>query len=335
MTDQSQTFPYQQTVDQLFTWVGQSADSAAASPANPPSQDRTALPAAETPTAPADSPPPWSGLTDWQGEYQWLQEERKRLEAYTLSQFALIKQQREELLGRKSGIEEALALREQELNRQLKLLAEGAETLAKRDRELAEREAALAEQQQRLNNARQELHALQQANVQLHRDNEAQRLLAAELRLQTTHLQEAVRAARSELAALEQVLRRRKEEAEAERAELAESRRQLERRHAALEQAEEALRRRVAEVDQLEAQLRRELEQREQQLAMEYQELERARAGLRRQLQKRAELQAAVVAPSPGAVGEGRDGTSYLASAIKSRQPERPFRQRARSELGA
>jgi chromosome segregation ATPase len=232
--------------------------------------------------------PSLPSLSDWQTEYQWVLEERRRLEAYTVSQFALIKQQREELLGRRAGIEETLALREQELNRQLRLLAEGSETQEKRNRELAEREAALAAQMETWAAARQELQALQQINSTLQTENEAQRILAEELRIQVAHLQEAVRAGRSELAVIEQVVRRRQQAAEEERGELAAARRQLEQRFAALEKAEESFRRRTAEIDQLEVQIRLELEQREQQVALEHKELEKARAKLRQHPPTRA-----------------------------------------------
>jgi DNA repair exonuclease SbcCD ATPase subunit len=261
----------------------------------PQTEPEAALPAATStepdagpPLQPGACPAPlaWAQLSNWQEEYQWIQEERKRLEAYTLSQFALLKQQREELLGRRSGIEETLALREQELNRQMKLLAEGTAAQEKRDCELAERETALTAQMEKLANARQEFQTLQQVNAQLQSENETQFLLAQELRLQSTHLQETVRAARSELSVLEQALQRDKNAAEEERAEITASRRQLEERHAAMEKTEGSLRRRVAEIDQLEAQIRHELEQRERQIALDYQELERARAKLRLQVQK-------------------------------------------------
>lgn len=286
MTPSQALTSYQEPVGQLLAGPDgcgvHPADGAGETP--PHADPAIQTPAIATPIPLAislDATPIPTRLTDWQSEYQWVVEERSRLEAYTLAQFALIKQQREELLGRRAGIEETLALREQELNRKLRLLAEAQDTLDCRNRELAEREEDLQQNMEKLSSARTELQLLEQSCLQLQTENEAYRLLAEEHRIQTAHLEEAVRATRSELGILERGLQQRRRAAEEERAELAASRRQLDQRFTALEEGEESLRRRVTEIDQLEVQIRQELEQRERLLGIEYQELERVRLALR------------------------------------------------------
>lgn len=297
------------SVDQIFTWIAEA-------PSRPPPA-RVLREQLQAPTVSAPEPtggpvggartegPPGQVLSrmppsgDLQTEYEWLREERQRLEAYTLGQFALIKQQREELLGRKAGIEESLALREQELNRQLKLVTDGTEALRQRDRELSERETALAVQTQRISQAAQECRAFQESNARLRQENESQRLQAEQLRIQLAHLQEAVRFARSELAAVEQAARKRKEALDSAEVELAASRTQLGQRFAEVERAEASLRRRESELDQLEAQLRRELEERERSLEEEARELEKAQVRFRLQAQRTPQHSRLIDTPLP------------------------------------
>ena len=56
-------------------------------------------------------------------EGEWVREERLRLQSYMQTHFALLKQQREEFASWRSRVEAALVAREQELNRQQKVLA--------------------------------------------------------------------------------------------------------------------------------------------------------------------------------------------------------------------
>src|SRR5262245_58791399 len=174
-----------ESIDQIFTWLAEAVHTGQVPREAAQAQQEAAAPASRP--GPADPPP---RQADLQAEYRWLQEERKRLQAYTLSQFALIKQQREELLGRKTQIEEGLALREQELNRQMKILAESNEAVQKRGKETAEREAVLAGQLEQINNAQQTLQTLQQTSARMQKEIEAQRGQLEQTRIQSAHLQE-------------------------------------------------------------------------------------------------------------------------------------------------
>ena len=58
-----------------------------------------------------------------QGEQEWAATERQRMSAYAENQLARIKQQREELANWQSQVEASVIAREQEINRQMKLLA--------------------------------------------------------------------------------------------------------------------------------------------------------------------------------------------------------------------
>src|SRR5438132_14032154 len=96
------------------------------------------------------APPALEDPSDLESAYEWLRAEKQRLEEYTRSQFATIQEQHQALLNKHFHSEQSLALRCQELNREMKFLAGQAETLQRRARELAEREAALSEQMARL-----------------------------------------------------------------------------------------------------------------------------------------------------------------------------------------
>src|SRR5262249_52743631 len=88
-----------------------------------------------TPAYPGPQPPPkLESPADLQAAHEWLQTERQRLEAYTRNQFAAIQQQHQALLAKQFRSEEALALRAQELNREMKFLASQAEALQSRAR---------------------------------------------------------------------------------------------------------------------------------------------------------------------------------------------------------
>src|SRR5579875_3633820 len=133
----------------------------------------------------------WSAPAAWQADYEWIQEEKKRLEAYTLSQLALVRQQREELLQRKNSTEQAMIQREQELNRQARLLANANEALKRREQVVAERETALASQAQTLAQLQEQVRALQQSRDQLQREIEQRGLQLEQQRLHAAQLEEA------------------------------------------------------------------------------------------------------------------------------------------------
>src|SRR5438309_2337827 len=107
--------------------------------------------------AEVQAPPTLENPGDLQVAQEWLQAERQRLEAYTRSQFAAIQQQHQSLLAKQFRSEEALALRAQELNREMKFLASQAEALQSRAHQLAEREMALSAHMERLVSAEQDL----------------------------------------------------------------------------------------------------------------------------------------------------------------------------------
>lgn len=198
----------------------------------------------------------WSAPTAWQADYEWIQEEKKRLEAYTLSQLTLVRQQRDELQQRKNSTEQAMIQREQELNRQARLLANAGEILKRREQTVAERETALTSQAQVLAQVQDQVRALQQTRDQLQHEIEQHGLQLEQERLQATQLKEAIRAARIELFNYEKPLKERQKAWEREQATLAAARTQLEQRRAALEKEEEAMKRRLAEVEELESRLR-------------------------------------------------------------------------------
>ncbi len=280
-----------QYIDQIFTAVGGGAAQCDTVPMNAPSPPIPvpALPTAQiVPNHPAKEPAhPAAALNpnaDLTSEYAWLREERDRLEAYTRGQFALITQQREEFLARRTEVEAGLALREQEIHRQMKLLTDRAELLQRHEQDRAKGEADLALQQEKLANLVQQLRQLEQTKAKLQSDLGQQRLLLEHLRFQGTQLQEAARAAQAEFAAFEKALHNRRQAWQDEQANFTARREQLDQRCLAQEKAEESLRRRESELDQMEAELRCEIELREQQLARErqlareQQELERARS---------------------------------------------------------
>ena len=61
--------------------------------------------------------------------HEWLANEKRKLEEYTRSQFGTIQQQHQALLAKHFRSEEALALRAQELNREMQFLASQSEAM--------------------------------------------------------------------------------------------------------------------------------------------------------------------------------------------------------------
>jgi hypothetical protein len=217
---------------------------------------------------------------------EWLDAERARLEAYTRSQFAAIQQQHQTLLAKQFRSEEALALRAQELNREMKFLASQSEALQVRARELGEREAALTLHMEQLAGAEQEFLTTQQAGSNVAGVAEAHRVLLEQLRADTARLQAAGADARTDAVAFEAALKERQTAWEKKHAALVARLGQMEERFTALEKAEAASQRRMTELDELEEMLRSEFEQQEKRLAHERKEIEVLRTKLRTQIRK-------------------------------------------------
>src|SRR5262249_54183468 len=146
----------------------------------------------QAPTEP-EPPPILKDPADLQLAHEWLNAERARLEAYTRSQFAIIQQQHQALLAKQFRSEEALALRAQELNREMKFLASQSEALQGRARELAEREATLTMHMEDLAAAEQEFLNIQHTDSSMVDVAEAHRALLERWRADTAQ----VRAARA------------------------------------------------------------------------------------------------------------------------------------------
>jgi chromosome segregation ATPase len=231
-------------------------------------------------------PPAVNDSNDMQVAHQWLQAERKRLEEYTRDQFALIQQQHQALLAKHFRSEEAMALRAQELNREMQFLASQSKTLQERARELSERESALALQMNKLAEAHQELIESRQVSAPLQQDRESRRALLEQLRAEAAELQARGAGGRAEAEALETALRQRQEAWERKHAQLMARQVEMEQRYEALEKNEAAAKRWLRELEELEDQLRTEFEQQEHRLASERREMEALRSRLRSQVQK-------------------------------------------------
>jgi hypothetical protein len=268
------------TVDALFARLHDERGSA------PPQQQGDGP---ESHTIPSDQgggigmqpPPPLESPADLQIAHEWLQAETARLEAYTRNQFAAIQQQHQALLAKQFRSEEALALRAQELNREMKFLGSQSEDLQNRARELAEREAALGAHMERLANAEQEI-----LSNPIREDAGAHRTLLERLRADAAQLQAAGADAHTDAAAWEAALKERQQAWEHNHATLVARQVAMEQRYATLEKAEAASQRRLAELDEVEQLLRTEFEQQERRLALDREEIAILRARLRTQISK-------------------------------------------------
>jgi chromosome segregation ATPase len=236
--------------------------------------------------AEVQSPPQLENSADLQVAQEWLQAERKRLEAYTHSQFAAIQQQHQTLLARQFRSEEALALRAQELNREMKFLASQAEALQNRAHQLAEREAVLSQQVERLAGAEQALLTILETGSDIQEDAAGRRTILERLRTDMAELRAASSHAPADAAAFEAALRERQRAWEEKHGALVARLEEMEQRYTALEKAEQASQRRLAELDELEELLRTEFEQQEKRLAQERGEVEVLRLRLRAQIRK-------------------------------------------------
>jgi chromosome segregation ATPase len=219
------------------------------------------------------APPALDGPADLQAAYEWLQGEKARLEEYTRSQFALIRQQHEAAMAKHFRGEEALTLRTQELNREMAFLASQSEAVQQRARELGEWESALSQQTDQLRHAQAELLRVQQTSEDIQRDTEAQRAFLESLQAETAQRQAGARAARAEFEILQATLKTHQQAWEQKQEEITQRAAQMEERYQALEKAEEAVKRRLKELDELEDRLHQEFEEQEQRLARERREI--------------------------------------------------------------
>lgn len=225
-----------------------------------------------------DPPPELADVPEYQKAYRWLQGERQRLDEYTRKQFATIQQQHQALLAQHFRNEEALALRTQELNREMAFFSAQAKIIQDRAGNLARREKALAEQVDKL---RQVQRDLPPKGVSPSAAAEAQRVILEELQAETARAQTDGVATHEDLAGVETALKERQAAWEKKQAEIGERLAQMERRYQALEKAEDAARRRLAELDELEHRLEKEFEKQERQLALERRQIETLQARLR------------------------------------------------------
>ncbi len=227
-------------------------------------------------TLPTPRPAPEDG--DLVSEAAWLREERERLQAFTLKQLETITKKREELVLRRNKVEQELALREQQVNRQAKLVADRTRAIDERERKLSQAEERWHAEQERLNKIEQTARRLEATKTRLQREIEKQRTTLESLRLQIPQFEERARSAEAEMRAFENRLQQQKESA----AKFDVKQEQIDKRFKSIEDADRALQQREMELDELEAKLRCEIEQREQELVRQSREFEEMQANARK-----------------------------------------------------
>lgn len=233
------------------------------------------------PSEPASAPPNGAKTASPHAEEQWVREERQRLEAYMSKHFTLLQQQREEFSKWRTQVEAALVGREQELNRQQRLLAAQTESFQQQTAGLAERELAVARQVEEVSSAGSEI--LQQVE-------------AEKQRLEQIH--QEVEQARQKLSELKSRFAEEKQAMEAERAGWVQQGSKRKEFQDSLTRTETALRRRVSETLNLEAQIYHELERQEQRLAVERRQIEQTRHDLLAISDEKTELRRKVITMS-------------------------------------
>jgi chromosome segregation ATPase len=274
------------SVDELFSRLHDDRVDYTIGLPNPTGPEGQRAPDAMPAYAEVQAPPTLETAADLQVAQEWLQAERQRLEAYTRSQFAAIQQQHQSLLAKQFRSEEALALRAQELNREMKFLASQAEALQSRAHQLAEREAALTVQVDRLATAEQELLTTEQTGNKAWEEVQAHRTILERLHADLAQLRAAGADASTDAAAFEAALKERQQAWEQKQGDLVVRQEQMEQRYLALENAEEASQRRLEELNELEDLLRHEFEQQESRLVQERREIDVLRTRLRMQIRK-------------------------------------------------
>jgi hypothetical protein len=222
-------------------------------------------------------PPTLETAEGLQAAYDWFRAEKARLDDFTRGQFAAVHAQHQALLTKHMRDQEALALRDQELNREMQYLLAQTAVVQKRSRELAEWEKSLSEQSAHLAESQAELLSLQQTSAFLQKDTEAQCAALARLREEAEQLRQSEANAHAAFADFDAELRERRLEWERKGAALEKRRASMEQRLAELEKAEEADRRRALELEEWEDRLRQELEAQERQQTVERHELRRLR----------------------------------------------------------
>lgn len=249
-------------------------------PAGPPTA--AAAPYGSPTTAWAPQPPP--ALTDQaslQAAYEWFEAERIRLEEFTRQQFATVRAHQQADLARHYRNEETLALRAQDLNREMQFLATQSQALQARARQLAQWEGSLSLQAQKLFEAHEQILLIHQTSGNVQEDLEAHQASLERMREEMAQLQTAEAAARSTFAVFDANLADRQRAWEKKQADLTARQMEMEQRYQALEQSEEAATKRLAELDDLENRLREEFEGEQRQLGLERQEIEALYAELR------------------------------------------------------
>jgi chromosome segregation ATPase len=249
-------------------------------------------------TSPGEAPqpaPPAFQRPDLRAEYEWLQEERRRLEASTRTQFAMLRKTHEASLASHYENAQKVTLHCQEVNRQMRLLTSHREALQKREEELTEQETAVGAREAQLAEAQKELAQLAESRAQIERELEAARQaleplstekarLEAEVQTARDRVEAEIQAALDQLALHEEELAKRKRSWEEEQTRQAAGRKHLEQRYLALEKAEETLERRTRELDDLEARVRRDCGEREQELANAQQQAQQLQSTLQTHL---------------------------------------------------
>jgi hypothetical protein len=218
-----------------------------------------------------------------QAAYQWLQNEKDRLEKYTHAQLDILHRKHQEEVQRHYRHEESLVLRAQEVNRELQFLASQSQAMQQRAGELAQWESSLAAQMDKVHRAQEEFLKIQQTSDNLQKDTEAQQRCLEALRAETAQLQVSRTTAHAEFAKLETTLTEHHQLWQTKQAEITARQIEMEERYRRLEEMEAAARRRLAEVDDLEERLRQEFETQQTQLARDRRDLEMLYEKLRRQ----------------------------------------------------
>jgi hypothetical protein len=211
---------------------------------------------------------------DPRAQFEWLAEERQRLESFMGKQFGLLKRQRFELAAFRSQVEANLMAREQEINRQEKLLTARREALQQREQNLTHFEANLSVQNEKLATVSAEVQALQETRERVRQDIELLCGRLEQIRVDSEQMQRDKCTAQNDMAALAELRVVQQRKWQAEQSEWANRRRQMEQRALELEKSEKSLQIRSGEMDDLEHQIRQELEKHEQRLILDKQDLE-------------------------------------------------------------
>jgi chromosome segregation protein len=236
-----------------------------------------------------------------QVEEEWLREERLSLTEFTRRQFQAIREQqahleaqRQDLLRRQNDFNETCLLKQQELNRQVKVLAAQGAALDAREKDLTESEKKLAVEEQRIGRTRKDL-------LQFRQEMADQEKELAEKKAEAEHLLKAAEGLDQKHADESAALREQRQTLQAERE-------RFEQRQRAVELAEAALTRERAEVQLLKGVLDKDI-------------AERNLDSLRQQTlaqQERLEASSTEAKRMQAAAEEARKGVAHLEEALES-----------------